>query len=240
MATRQVPFAKRRFKTISLALALMLLLTPFAWADDSSSQQEREGVGVSLSEEENVINENQLPDTSFIYDSTITELASADSYYDKQTVQVVGEATGDIINDEFGSDYCWVMLWEESTASAASANASNKASVSSSNATNAANKSVASTNTLTVFMSKESAKLIDTLGTYSQKGTMLQVRGVFNLVCSEHNGISDLHATNVTVTKRGGTTTHEVTFGMFVPGILLLLVGGGLALLFNLIREKMR
>ena len=237
MATRSTSFAKWRFKAVAFALVSMLSLAPLAWADDSSSQQGNGGEGVSLTEEENVINENQLPDTSFIYDSTITELASADSYYDKQTVQVVGEATGDIINDEHGSDYCWVMLWEESTASAASANASSNKSES---GTNTANKSVTSTNTLTVFMSKENAKLIDTLGTYSRKGTTLQVRGTFNLVCSEHNGISDLHATNVTVTKRGGVATHEVSFGMFVPGILLLLVGGGLALLFNRIREKMR
>ena len=37
-------------------------------------------------ENENLINIQQLPDSSFIYDTSLEDLAGADSYYDGQTV----------------------------------------------------------------------------------------------------------------------------------------------------------
>lgn len=224
-----VQFASKGASLVSrFAAALLALIVGFvlavpslsAWADEPeavpiSVEPPTESV-VVLDEEKNAVNENQLPDTSFIYDSTIEELASADSYYDKQTVQVVGEATGDIVSVDFDDNNCWVMLWEQSATHRGESN------------------------TLTVFMSKEDAELIDTLGSYSRKGTTLQVRGIYNLVCSEHNGVSDLHASHVAVTKRGSTVDHPFEIGMFLPGLFLLAVGGGLFYLFNRIRERQR
>lgn len=206
---------------VVLAILFFLSVLPQgAWAEDETdgdaSQSVQKPSSVVLDEEENAVDENQLPDTSFIYDSTIEDLASADSYYDKQTVQVVGEATGDILAVDNEPDYCWVMLWAESTTHKGQSN------------------------TLTVYMSKTDAELIDTLGAYSRKGTTLQVRGVYNLVCSEHNGISDLHASYVSVTKHGSTVEHPFNGAILAVGVLLLAVGGGLFYLFNRIREKQR
>lgn len=112
----------------------------------------------------NLINPQQRPDSSFIYDSSIIDLSNADSYYDKQTVQITGEAVGDIIDARDGM--VWVTLAEASN--------SNNASVS-------------------VLMTRESASHIDTLGRYGTTGTMLQVRGVFHLACPEDQGLSDVH-----------------------------------------------
>ena len=48
-------------------------------------------------EGDNAVNTQQLPDSSFIYDTSIVDLSGADAYYDNQTVQVTGEVIGDSI-----------------------------------------------------------------------------------------------------------------------------------------------
>ena len=164
---------------------------------------------VSLDGELNSVKENQLPDSSFIYDSSIADLAGADSYYDQMTVQVVGEAVNDIISEGVGSDHCWVALWDKGE-------------------------------TITVYMSREDADLIDTLGSYGRTGTMLQVRGVFNLVCADHEGVSDLHAESVQVTAKGSAKDQPFVIGEFTPGFVLLLLGAALAIGFLRLREKQR
>ena len=42
-------------------------------------------------DDDNVVDEQQLPDSSFVYDTSIMALAGANSSFDNQTVQVVGE-----------------------------------------------------------------------------------------------------------------------------------------------------
>lgn len=46
---------------------------------------------------DNSIDDGQTSDNSFLYDASIADLAGADSYYDKQTVQVTGEVVGEAI-----------------------------------------------------------------------------------------------------------------------------------------------
>ena len=54
----------------------------------------------------NSIDDGQTSDNSFLYDASIADLAGADSYYDKQTVQVTGDA-----------DHAWIVLRDSDTGS---------------------------------------------------------------------------------------------------------------------------
>lgn len=82
---------------LAVAFCLFACMPVVAFADDG------DGEGDS-----NLINPQQRPDSSFIYDSSIIDLSNADSYYDKQTVQITGEAVGDIIDALDGM--VWVTL----------------------------------------------------------------------------------------------------------------------------------
>ena len=84
----------------SCVLAAVLLCTGVAWADE----------GQESSKPNNHVYVNQLSDSSFLYQTTIADLAQADSYYEGQTVFVQGEVVGDRINDEMQPDNCWVTL----------------------------------------------------------------------------------------------------------------------------------
>ena len=60
--------------------------------------------------EDNLVNPQQKPDSSFIYDTSISALQEADSYLNNQTVQVTGEVIGDRIRAEFDPGYSWIVL----------------------------------------------------------------------------------------------------------------------------------
>ncbi len=164
-------------------------------------------------EDENVVNPQQLPDSSFIFDTSITDLNSADSYFDKQTVQVVGEAVGDAIAVEGDPGHKWITLM--------SSNSDSNASVS-------------------VFMTNEQAERIDTFGRYGTTGTMLQVRGTFYLVCPEHSGLTDLHATHVSVVEKGKHHPDELNPNAFIPGAVLVVIGLLVTGMFYWLRERRR
>ena len=115
----------------SCVLAAVLLCAGVAWADE----------GQESSKPNNHVYVNQLSDSSFLYQTTIADLAQADSYYEGQTVLVQGEAVGDRINDEMQPDNCWVTLQDDDPT----------------------NPSVVS-----VFMTMEQAKNIDTYGTWKR------------------------------------------------------------------------
>ena len=138
------------------ALAFALALPAFACPQAAFADEPAEG--------DNAVNVTQLPDSSFIYDTSITDLSTADTYYDKQTVQVTGEVVGDRITAGDGR-HCWLQLASPSDSS-----------------------------TVSVYLTNESADKVDTYGAYGRKGTTLQVRGTFNLACPDHDGASDLHA----------------------------------------------
>lgn len=164
-------------------------------------------------EDENVVNTHQLPDSSFVYDTPLVDLADADSYYDKQTVQVVGEAIGDVLNADVAGLYKWVTLGAvDQTAGA----------------------------TVSVYMTASQAGLIDTLGRYGSVGTTLQVRGTFYLTCEEHEGITCLHADSVSVMRKGTETPDEFSLRAFIPGAVMVALGLALMLLFRYLRERQR
>lgn len=185
---------------LAAAFCLFACMPAFAFADDGDDE-----------DDSNLINPQQRPDSSFIYDSSIVDLSNADSYYDKQTVQITGEAVGDIIDARDGM--VWVTLAEASSSS---------------------NASVA------VLMTRESASHIDTLGRYGTTGTMLQVRGVFHLACPEDQGLSDVHATSVAVVTKGVHHANEFRPEAFAVGAALTVVGFTLMGLFRYLRERQR
>mgnify|MGYP007085926334 FL=1 len=184
------------------ALAFALMLPAFACPQVAFADEPAEG--------DNAVNVMQLPDSSFIYDTSITDLSTADTYYDKQTVQVTGEVVGDRITAGDGR-HCWLQLASPSDSS-----------------------------TVSVYLTNESADKVDTYGAYGRKGTTLQVRGTFNLACPDHDGASDLHAQVVTVTEKGKATPDEFDINAFIPGMVTVMIGLAMMVVFYLLRERQR
>lgn len=167
----------------------------------------------AYAEDDNLINPQQLPDSSFMYDTSIGDLSAADAYFDGQTVQVTGEAIGDNLIADAEGKYRWITLIAQDTG------------------TNA---------TITVYMSADEASLVDTFGKYGATGTMLKVRGTYHLTCSDHEGLSDIHAEAVTVVQKGKVSPDEFDIMEFVPGAVVVVVGLGLLLAYYHIRERRR
>jgi hypothetical protein len=164
-------------------------------------------------EDDNAINSQQLPDSSFIYDTSIVEISKADAYFDNQTVQVVGEVVGDSLNAGPNNEYRWITLLSEDADSNAS---------------------------VTVYMSALEAEKIDTFGKYGSTGTKLRINGTYHLVCAEHEGISDIHADQVSVTEAGRQNPEALDLYAFIPGAVAVLVGLILVLVFSRLHEKRR
>lgn len=167
----------------------------------------------ALADEENTVNPQQQSDSSFIYDTNIVDLGGADSYYNNQTVQVVGEVVGDRVASEKWDNHCWVTL-----------NARNDGS----------NASVS------VYMTNTDANRIDMFGKYGVTGTTLQVRGTFYLACPEHEGMTDLHAENVSVIEKGKETPDQLDINRFIPGAVFVVLGLILIFVYSRLRERLR
>ena len=162
---------------------------------------------------DNTVNTHQLPDSSFLYDTSLAELAGANSVYDGQTIQIIGEVIGDILHDGDGSNHVWVMLASTDPTSDA---------------------------TVILHMPASSASIIDTLGVYGKTGTILQVRGTYHLVCPDHEGMSDIHVENVNVVSPGTSTPDTFSWAALRPGILLLVLAGILAAVLHMLRQRLR
>ncbi len=188
-----------------------------AWADErqaasgGASASDQSG-DARASAADNQLNPQQLPDSSFIYDTSISDLESADAYLDQQTVQVTGEVVGDRIHAELDAGHCWILLQAVDGSNAA----------------------------VSVYMSTSAADLIDTYGAYGRTGTVLQVRGTFNLACRDHEGLSDLHADPVSVVSKGFEQLDEFDPAAMVPGVVMMAIGVVLILVFYRMRESRR
>lgn len=167
---------------------------------------------VSALEKDNQVNTSQLPDSSFIYDVSIEGLASADTYLDGQTVQVVGEVIGDRIHASENNDYSWITL--QSTDQSYSE--------------------------VSVYMPDSFINMIDSYGKYGTKGTVLQVRGTFNLACVDHQGANEIHAEHVSLVSRGEKIDIPFSAGMLLPGLLLIFIGAISMLVFIVLQERQR
>ena len=183
-----------------------------ALASDGNEAASDEGAAENEDAPSNLINPQQRPDSSFIYDALISDLAEADSYYNGQTVQVTGEAVGDSIIASFDDKHRWITLQADDSSYAQ----------------------------VTVYMSSDAAAAIDTFGAYGKTGSMVQVRGVFNLACSDHEGLSDIHAERVSVVKSGSVEKDEFDASSFIPGLVLCGLACILVLVYYRMRERLR
>lgn len=194
-------FAKYMLAAAFLCALLSFLCFPAgAWADDAEDSAPKS----------NRVYVNQLSDSSFLYQTSIADLAQADSYYEGQTVFVQGEVVGDRINDELQPDNCWITLQDMDSA----------------------NPSVVS-----VLMTHDQSKNIDTYGHYGVTGTVLQVRGTFHLECQEHQGMSDIHVEEVSALAAGANDAPTTSPGTFGLGIVSVLAGLALLALYHSKRE---
>lgn len=201
-------FAEKRGLAALCAAALALVLAcavavPHAWADDDAG-------GGQLTAH-NQVYVNQLADSSFLYETSIADLAEADSYYEGQTVMVKGEVVGDQVNDENDPNMCWITLQDKEEI-----------------------RSV-----VAVLMTKDQAKSIDTFGAYGRTGTTMQVRGIFHLECDDHQGMSDIHAEEVSAIAQGQTDDDEINPRLLSFGVLSVAVGLILFGVYHYRREKM-
>lgn len=207
---------------LSLLLVFSLVVVPCEmWAEeqdqatqDQATNAEQSDSDASLGDDNSANNKvyvNQLSDSSFLYETSIADLAQADSYYEGQTVLVKGEVVGDRVNDEFREENCWITLQD-----------------------NAANPSV-----IAVFMTKDQSSVIDTYGKYGMVGTQLQVRGTYHLECSEHQGMSDIHADEVSAVQEGYETDPAPNMRILGVGIVACVIGGALMVAYYIRRERM-
>lgn len=120
-STLPLPIAFVRF----VAVLAVLLAAVFALPAAAHADEPAEG--------DNAVNTQQLPDSSFIYDTSIVDLSGADAYYDNQTVQVTGEVIGDSIRAGVSGRHRWITLSSQGDSA-----------------------------TISVYMSNESASKIDT------------------------------------------------------------------------------
>lgn len=204
---------------VSLALALAPGFASHAFAEDEVAVEEASSAGADApasvvgASEDNFVDPSQRADNSFIYDTTIESLFDESSLYEGRTVQVVGEAIGDLIKANDGEGNCWVTL--------TSTDVDNPSSIS-------------------VLMSEEQARQIDHFGRYGTTGATVQVRGEFHQACAEHDGLSDIHATNSAVIARGFDHPDDFKSENYLVGAILVLVGVGLLALYYFVRERAR
>lgn len=178
--------------------------------DSASEYPEDQGKAEALEAAGNEINDGQVSDAAFLYDAAIADLAGADSYYDGQTVRVTGEAVGEAMRAA-GEDRKWVTLRDPATGS-----------------------------TVVVSMRASDAEKIDLYGSYQTVGAFLQVQGEYHLSCTEHEGESDIHATSVRVMEQGYAVPETFDSFAFMPGIILIMAGALLSVVYWRVRERSR
>ena len=93
---------------------------------------------------------------------------------------------------------------------------------------------------ISVYVSDEDALKVSSLGRYGQKGTRLEIQGVFNLACDTHEGLSDVHASSVKVLEAGGKQQSLLNMRQLQIGLLLVGIGVLLLLLHWRLRERTR
>lgn len=189
--------------TLSRALCALVLVVacalpaPAAWADDDDGA--------------NVINPLQMPDNSFLYDTSIYDLVNADPTYEGSTVQITGEVVGDAVHDLEDPGKTWLTLSSTDRKAPGS---------------------------ISVLVDNDDVKLVDTYGAFNKTGTVLRVKGTYHLSCSDHEGTMDVHADSVTAVTKGQTSHDEFDLGDFVPGIMLCVCGVALAVTYYILRER--
>ena len=198
-----------------LVVALMSLA--FALAFPACALAEDLGEGDSP-ESHNYVDERQIPDGSFLYDTSIEALATADVFYDNTTVVITGEVVGDRRSAGVGSDSSWITLYSLKKGAAEQYNPSS----------------------IEVCVSNSLADTIDAYGRYNVRGTYVQVSGTYHLACADHDGLSDVHADSLSIVRKGAQLSEPFDVTMFLPGVLAVLAGLLVMLLHKRMTDKAR
>lgn len=182
---------------------------------ESSEEKSPEEVQEELNDlgDENLVNVQQTPDNSFLYDIAISDLCNADTSYQKTTVQVKGEAVGDPIKAEQNPGKYWITLDAAPDEKEGS---------------------------LSVLVDESALDAIDTYGGYDARGTIVRVKGIFHLACTSHEGIIDIHADTVTAVDAGYIQKDEFNILDFYPGLFMCALGAFLAAGYRLLAEGER
>ena len=183
-----------------LVVALMSLALALAFPMCALAEDLGEG---DNPESHNYVDERQIPDGSFLYDTSIEALATADVFYDNTTVVVTGEVVGDRRSAGVGSDSSWITLYSLKKGTAEQYNPSS----------------------IEVCVSNSLADTIDTYGRYNVRGTYIQVSGTYHLACADHNGLSDIHADSLSIVRKGAQQSNPFDVTMFLPGVIAVLAG---------------
>ena len=178
-----------------VSLALALAFPVCALAEDLGEGDNPES--------HNYVDERQIPDGSFLYDTSIEALATADVFYDNTTVVVTGEVVGDRRSAGIGSDSSWITLYSLKKGAAEQYNPSS----------------------IEMCVSNSLADTIDTYGRYGVRGTYVQVSGTYHLACADHDGLSDMHADSLSIVRKGAQQSSPFDVTMFLPGVIAVLAG---------------
>ena len=185
-----------------------------ARADSSTESARPQGATEVDTDQANILDPTQRADNSFIYDTSIDALFDQASLYDDKTIQVVGEVIGDRFDAGTDRGLCWIAL--------ASVDENHEST------------------TISVLLSAEQADQVDLYGRYGVTGTTLQVRGTFHQACPDHEGLSDIHATNAGVIARGVEHHDKFVASSLLPGFGAIALGFVLLIVFYIIRERTR
>lgn len=183
-------------------------------ADSLSGMVSSESTGGNGSpNDENYINLQQTPDSSFLYDVAISDLCSADVSFQGKTVQVKGEVVGHAVKAEQDPGMFWITLDAESGEKEGS---------------------------LSVLVDETQMGAIDSYGRYSQRGTVLSVKGTFHVACTSHEGLIDIHADTVSAVEAGYEMRDEFNASDFLPGLALCVVALALFFIYRSFAEGER
>ena len=163
-------------------------------------------------QDNNKVNPAQSSDSSFIYDTTISDLSTNGDQYNGQTVQVSGEVIGDAIKVVDHPDYTWICL----------------------------RSTQGKDDTISVIVNTEDADQIDTYGKYNVQGTVVQILGTFNLTCRDHEGECDLHCHTFKVVEKGYVMGASFNVFTFLIGLIVCVVAVCLFLFYKIRSESVK
>ncbi|QKF07484.1 hypothetical protein HLV38_04635 [Berryella wangjianweii] len=189
-----------------------------AKADGDSAEEGAKVVGIEPAltadsiDPENRVDVTQRSDSSFIYETQIYELLGQPSLYDRQTVQVTGEAMGDLVTAADPA-FRWMVL--------RAVDGSRESQV-------------------TVYLSAKQAEQVRNLGRYGVRGSTVQVTGTFYESDPDFEGAQLVRASTVNVLDDGARTPDAFELSSFVPGIVLVALGLVLLAAFGYALERRR
>ncbi len=82
------------------------------------------------------------------------------------------------------------------------------------------------TNAIGVYLPSEMTKDLTKFGDYNNIGDTVRVTGVFSRNCVEHGGELDIHATSITIIKKGFATKHPLTQWKFLIALIFGSIAG--------------